>query len=103
MTNNFSNDELARYSKILLDEMSFHQAKLKNLESKFITAKGCVKVLSREIMNTLLELQQIDRDINDLTRLAFFPYHDVPIIDLLTDGRYTQSPVPGTIIPKRNS
>ncbi|PRY90623.1 hypothetical protein [Mongoliibacter ruber] len=87
-----------RYSKLLLDDEIMLKRRLKSLEQEFIDAPSSPdndKALSTSIMEILLELREIENEIEDLIVLAFFPDHNVPILKLLTDERYNQSPTPG--------
>jgi hypothetical protein len=45
------------------------------------------------------ELHAIDEEIDLIIEQAFFPYYDVPLLELLTNERYHQSPPPGTGSP----
>jgi len=64
------------------------------------TSKSKAKAnLSRLIFLTIRELHAIDEEIDLIIEQAFFPYYDVPLLELLTNERYHQSPPPGTGSP----
>lgn len=92
-------DMYPNYAKILLDDYQFQKLKLKKLEEKLIHTDGPVKFISNQIMKTILQIEDIEQEIDQIIRLAFFPYHDVPILKLLTNERYHQGPSPGAYLP----
>lgn len=96
-------DMYPNYAKALLDDLSDQQFKLRRLKRISSFSAGGRKFLSQQILKTQLEIESIEQEIDQITRLAFFPYHDVPILELLTNERYHQGPIPGTIPPERDS
>jgi hypothetical protein len=91
------------YAKAILDDLSDQKFKLRRLRKLSAFSKGGREFLQKQILNTELEIESIEQEIDQLTRLAFFPYHDVPILELLTNERYHQGPAPGTHLPPGDS
>lgn len=91
------------YAKAILDDLSEQQFKLRRLKKLTSFTKGGREFLKKQVLKTELEIESIEQEIDQLTRLAFFPYHDVPILELLTNERYHQGPIPGTIPPEGDS
>lgn len=96
-------DMYPNYAKALLDDLSDQKFKLKRLRKLSPSTNGGKAFLKKQILNTELEIESIEQEIDQITRLAFFPYHDVPILELLTNERYHQGPIPGTIPPEGDS
>lgn len=96
-------DMYPNYAKALLDDLSDQQFKLRKLTKMQERAEDKKGLLKKYILKTKLEIESIEHEIDQIIRLAFFPYHDVPILDLLTDERYNQGPIPGTIPPEGDS
>lgn len=96
-------DMYPNYAKALLDDLSDQKFKLRRLRKLCPMTNGGKVFLQKQILNTELEIESIEQEIDQITRLAFFPYHDVPILELLTNERYHQGPIPGTIPPEGDS
>jgi hypothetical protein len=72
-----------------------YKALVKSFESKVTVNEQQAK----HLYHLLKEIQLVEEEIELICNRAFFPYHDVPILELLTNERYHQGTPPGTCPP----
>lgn len=76
------------------------QKSLKILNEKRQTDKSTEHF--KVIIHTKAEFDAIEEEMNTMIEQGFFPYNDIPLLQLLTDERYNQIPPPGTHRPDRD-
>lgn len=84
---------------LILKDQRILKKELKELCQEYKKQRTNKAQLSNLIFLTMREVHAIEEEIDLLLEQAFFPYHDVPLLTLLTDERYNQSPPPGTGSP----
>jgi hypothetical protein len=88
MKNPYDRFFMSNYPEMLLDQQCFFKTKLRNLRGIMQKTDQCNPIVADQIIKTIDELKQIDDEIDIITGLAFYPHHQVPIFDMITEEKY---------------
>ncbi len=75
------------------------RAQYKSLAHQLDTQIEPAPGLAKAMYHLMQEMNAVDEEIELICQRAFFPYHDIPLFDLLTNERYHQGSPPGTCPP----